>query len=483
MEKIEKKYNSLPIQMRASLWFVICAFLQKGITCLTVPVFTRLLSVEQYGRVEVFTSWYNILLIIMSLNLWGGVYVQGSVKNEDCRKQFSSSLQGLNLTLMIFWTVIYIIGKNYWNNIFSLSTKEFICMIIMVWTTSVYSFWAANERIDYKYKRIVIVTIITSVLKPFVGIVLVYFGEDKAFNRILGLTIVELLMYSWCFFEQLYKGKKFYDKKYWQYVLKFNIPLLPHYLSNSILNTADRIMINSFCGASEAGIYSLAYSISMIMTLFNTALFQTIEPWIYKQIKRKEITTIKMVAYPCFIFIGFINVGLALCAPEVIHIFAPPEYYDAIWVIPPVAASVLFKFSYTFFATFEFYYEKKSYITIATFIGAGINIVLNYICIPRYGYISAAYTTLVCYIIFSVMHYFFMHIICKQYIDNVQPYNIGVLCSLAISMLILCLGILTIYKYTILRYGIILIALVIIFIFRKSIIRFAQNIVELKKSK
>ena len=68
--------------------------------------------------------------------------------------------------------------------------------------------------------------------------------------------------------------------------MRFNLPLIPHYLSQTILNSADRIMIERITDAEQAGIYSLAYSVSLVMTLFNTALMQTLSPWIYEKIKK-----------------------------------------------------------------------------------------------------------------------------------------------------------------------------------------------------
>ena len=83
------------------------------------------------------------------------------------------------------------------------------------------------------------------------------------------------------FYVQQKAGKAFFSKKFWKYALLFNIPLVPHYLASTVLNSADRIMIQEMVGSSEAGIYNLAYSVSLIMTFFNTALMQTITPWMY----------------------------------------------------------------------------------------------------------------------------------------------------------------------------------------------------------
>ena len=95
--------------------------------------------------------------------------------------------------------------------------------------------------------------------------------------------------------------------------------------------------------------------------------------------------------HPCFFLIAGLNILLIMFAPEAIAIFAPVSYQEAIWTVPSVALSVFFMFLYTFFATFEFYYEKTKYIAGATVGGALLNIGLNYICIKKFGYIAAGY--------------------------------------------------------------------------------------------
>ena len=78
MSKLMNKYKSLPVQVRASFWFLICAFLQRGISTITTPIFTRLLSTAEYGQYSVFNSWLGIITVLVTLNLYSGVYTQGS---------------------------------------------------------------------------------------------------------------------------------------------------------------------------------------------------------------------------------------------------------------------------------------------------------------------------------------------------------------------------------------------------------------------
>ncbi|WP_341780016.1 hypothetical protein [Levilactobacillus sp. HBUAS70063] len=87
-----KKYKGLPVQVRASFCFLICAFMQRGISIITTPIFTRLLTAAEYGQYSVFSSWLSVITVIVSMNLYAGVYMQGLVKFEKERLVFSSSL-------------------------------------------------------------------------------------------------------------------------------------------------------------------------------------------------------------------------------------------------------------------------------------------------------------------------------------------------------------------------------------------------------
>lgn len=479
---LDKYYSLLP-QLKASFWFLICSFVQKGISVITTPIFTRLLTPAEYGMFSVFTSWLNIVTVIVTLNLFCGVYIQGLIKFEDRRRQYSSAMQGLCLTLVCVWGVVYFLFRDFWNGLFSLTTVQMTAMLVMVWTSSAFSFWATEQRVDYKYIKLVAITLLVAVAKPALGVFLVIHAEDKVTARILGLAVVELAVYTWLFFAQMLRGRQFCSWKVWRYAVLFNLPLVPHYLSGSILNTADRIMIEKMAGASEAGIYSLAYSVSLIMTLFNSSMLQTIEPWLYKKIKARDVSNISRVAYPAFIIIAGVNVALMACAPEVVAIFAPAEYYDAIWIIPPVAMSSYFMFAYTFFAVFEFYYEKTHLIAIATMSGAVLKLILNYIFIDIFGYYAAGYTTLLCFMVYAGMHYIFMKKICRDYLDGAQAYSTKTLFIITSLFMVFGFAILFTYKTPVLRYSCIAGLALAVLVKRGYIIDTVKSLISMKKNK
>lgn len=482
MESIRHKIHTIPPQVKASFWALFCGVLQKGIGVITTPIFTRLLSTAEYGQYNVFNSWIQIFTVIFSLNLCAGVYQQGLVKFDEDNRAYTSSMQGLTTVLMIIWGGILFIFRNKLTGLLSLNTRQIVMIPLIIWSASIFGFWLAEQRNFYKYKALVFVTLTVSVLSPALAILLIKISDDKVTARILGGLIIGLIAYVPLYCLHIKRGKKFFSAKYWRYALIFNIPLVPHYLSQVVLNSSDRIMIEKMVDKSAAGIYGLAYSISLIMTILNNALSQTLSPWIYQKIKARETERISSVAYISMIGVSAVNLILIALAPEAVKIFAPAEYYDAIWIIPPVAISVYYMFIYDMFAKFAFYYEKRIFITVASVAAAALNIILNYIFINKYGYIAAGYTTLICYIVYSLGHYIFMKRVCKKFCDGVQPYDGKIILLISFAFTACGLAMLLTYNHTVIRYCILAAIIIIAVLLRKKILEFIKNILIMRKS-
>ncbi len=468
IKKLVARYNALSVQVRATAWFFVCSVLQRGISTITTPIFTRLLTPAEYGQFAVFNSWLSIVQIVATLSLSSGVYTMGLVKFREEEKVFTSSLQGLNLVLCLFWTFVYLAFHDYLNQVFSLTTVQMLSMLVMIWSSAAFTFWMATQRNRFKYRNIVAVTLLLSVLKPAVGVYFVLHAEDKVTARILGLALVEVVCYTGFFFHQMREGKTFFSAKFWRYAVLFNLPLIPHYLAGRILASSDRIMILRMVGESSAGIYSLAYSLSLVMTLVNNSLNKAMSPYLYQKIREKRYNDMARAVYPSLILVAAANLMMIAIAPEIIAIFAPPRYREAIYVVPPVAMSALASYMYLCFAPFEFYYEKRSWTTFSTFASAALNVGLNFVFIKLCGYQAAGYTTLFCSALNSLLHYYFMRKVCKTYLDDVRPYSPRAL--LLISAVCMAVGFMYIplYSATVLRYAVTIILILLALVARKK---------------
>ena len=418
---ITSKYRSLSVQAKAALWFTICSFLQKGI-----PIFTRLMSTEEYGTYTVYLSWLQILTIMTSLYLFNGVYDNAMAKYEKQRDEYTSAMQGLTLVITGAVFALYCFTSGFWEKILNLP------------------------------KSMILLMFLEALLNPIASLVLIRINGGTAMMRILGIVGVQVCICVPIIVFQFCKGKEFFSKEYWGYALRIGIPIVPHYLSGIILNQGDRIMIDKMVGKTEVALYGLAYSIGMLVQLFISGMNSALTPWMYSKIKKGDIRSMRKVLQLLSIVVVGIAVALMLISPEMVLIFGSPKYREAVYVIPPVAASVFFIFIYNILSMPQFYYEKTQFLMAASMAAAGANVVLNFIFIRLFGYIAAGYTTLACYMLYSVGHY----IVSKQILVNegIQENLMNPGFLLACSVFLIGASIICnlIFPYRILRYAILL---------------------------
>lgn len=481
MEKfnlILNKYKSLSAPAKAGIWFTICGFIQKGISFVTVPIFTRMLSTAQYGTVSVYNSWLSLVSIFCTLNLFYGGFNNGMLDYEDRRDEYVSSIQGLITVITGIWIIIYLIVRPLWNNLFEMNTTLVIVMFVEILASAALSLWSARERYEFKYICLVIITIVNAVLASVLSIiaVVVFDNDYGAEAKILAHAFVVIIICGSIYLLNFKKGKKFIDSEIWKGAFLFNLPLLPHYLSMMILNQSDRIMISKMVGASEAGIYSVAHSAAMILNILTTSINNSYAPWLYGRLKSGEYDTIPKKTNILFIGVASILIILIIFAPEAIYILAGRKYTDAIKIIPSVAASLYFIFMYQIFANVEFYYKKNKFIAYASVFGAALNIILNYICIKQFGYIAAGYTTLVCYIVFGVSHYIFMKKICKNVLPDINLFDRKTVFVVGIVLIIFSVIMNCLYDYVVERYVFLIIVVILVFIYRNKITELVKTL-------
>ena len=451
---LKSKYKSLALPLKAGVWFFICNVIQKGISFITTPIFTRIMSMEQYGLYTIFQSWRDILSIFICFGLSSSVYMKKMVELDSLeeRNKLTCSLQGLATLTTLSALLIYLLFRDRWNSFTGLPTSLMLTIFVSVYFTTSFDFWAAREKMSFRYTGMVIVTIIVAFVKPVLAILLMRRYGETAYVRIIVATVVELLLYSYMLFKNFSSGEKLYHRVYWKYAITFVLPLIPHYLSQRVLSQSDRIMIGRMIGEGEAAIYGLANSVGLILMIVVTSCDNVIAPWVYSRIKSKEYGKIRKVSLLILIMMALLSIGVIAIAPEIIRFFGPEEYYDAVWTLPPLTISVFFSLMYLFFIYFEYYYENTKLIMVATIASAAMNVGLNFYCIRRFGYIAAGYTTLFCYMAYTLFHYFVFRKTCSDNAILSDPYDLKAFVLISIVIMALGFGIMALYPYPVIRY-------------------------------
>jgi O-antigen/teichoic acid export membrane protein len=188
-------------------------------------------------------------------------------------------------------------------------------------------------------------------------------------------------------------------------LLNFGLPLVPGAIAALILVSADRYILNKFSTTTMVGLYSLGYSIGMVINLivqavqlaWPTQLFEIAKLPDAKQ--RLSMT----LTYYC-LALGFISLAVSVLAREILAIMTTPEYYGAYIIMPLITLSYVF-YGIRFMTTIGMYIKNKVKYSSFVIISAAIfNLLLSFILIPRFGMIGAAWATFISYFLLAVVN-------------------------------------------------------------------------------
>lgn len=448
-----EKYKFLPIAAKAALWFVVCSIVQKGISFITTPIFTRIMSTEQYGQFSVYSSWLQIFTIITTLRLDYAVFNKGMSKYKDDRDGYTATMQTVTVLLTVAVFSIYWIFKDTINAIVELPTEVMILMFVELFFIPATQFWTLRKRYEYKYKPVALVTLSIAILNAIIGVYMVTGAEEKGYARIISCVLVSALIGIILFIINYMRGKGGWFKiEYATFAIMFNLPLLVHYISIYVLDQFDRIMIQKMVGLSAAALYSVAYSVGMLTKIVTQSINSALVPWQYSQLEKKNLKKLDDVLFQIFLLIAAICLVFSAFTPEFIRIFAGENYVQASYVVVPIILSTFFTFAYTTFANVEFYYDQNKFTMFISVGGAVLNVLMNYVGISLFGYEAAAYTTLICYVIFALAHYVYMTVSVKRKLQVDSVFNTKRFISLCGVSLLIGVIIILLYDAMVLRY-------------------------------
>lgn len=458
-------FKNLPNAAKASIAFIIANVFIQGLHIITTPIFTRVLSTSDFGMVSVFNSWAALAGTIITLSLSSSAYNIGLATYENDKYKYTSSLLILSTLSALVFSLFGFTIRGTVLQLTGLTTPLILLIVLKSVVSQGQQFWLTMQRFEYKWKKPILYTIIIGVLSSFFSLFILLILKDKytdslAEIRIYSAAIITIPPMIYLYMKILIKGGK-PSIAYWKSSLSLSLPMMVHLLAIKVLDSSDRVMINYFRGPSEAGMYSLVYTLAGLSMIIWTAINGSLVPFTFQKLKKEENKEINNIALATLVVYGMISILLILIAPEIIRIFAPPEYYSAVYVVPPVTISVYLTASYNLFANIEMYYKKTNLIMINTLVASGINVLLNYLFIPQFGFIAAAYTTLITNVFLVVFHYYGMKKVSQKNIYDTK-FIFG------FSFILICIGILISYTYEVLLARIILFIIIVLLLAYKK---------------
>ncbi|HII16642.1 TPA: oligosaccharide flippase family protein [Candidatus Woesearchaeota archaeon] len=385
--------------------YLSAELLVAGLGFLSIPIITKLLTPSEYGIMSVFISLTSVFTIVHLLALHAAIPINYSRKDFPHGEYLFSNLLFIFAANLFFVFIAFLLKEPLGS---SLNIPAYVILI-----TSITSFSNVFFRIrlslyelQNKSAHYAMFFGIKNCLILGASLAFMFFLKNDRHNAWLYVTMVVSIAFAIAsLFSLLGESTYSFSFRYIKDALSFGMPLLPHAISGFALRFFDQIIINQLVGAAQVGLYSFAYNVGNAMDFVVASMARSWTPLYYQLVKKKSWKRINTLAHTYSKFVYLAAALLMFFSQEIILIIADKRYYESFPLMPIIILSYVFVYLYLQFSAISVYYKKSALISVCTVIAASLNIVLNYMLIPLFGYSAAAWTTLVSYFILALLHY------------------------------------------------------------------------------
>lgn len=404
--------------LKHSFNYLIKSFATQGISFISIPVFTALLSTSDYGTINIFTSYVAIGAVVLTFNTQVGIGRYYFEEKDDFGNLVFTSIV-LPALLMGLFFIVSLVYQQELSVLFGLPYKTIPFLVPSMYLIILSNYVLQIFRARKNSKVIRNYSIHKTYFSFLVALVLIYnTTTDRYMGRLWADLIVMVVFAVYTFYLIKPFVKIGIKKTNLLFLLSFSVPLIPAYISNILLVHFDRIIIAKYIGLSEAGLYSFAYNIASLQTIISNALLYAWVPDFYKHIKAGNLLEHDKDVIRINKLIGFVTAGLILFANQIGIILGSKNYHQALDLVPIIVVG-------QFFLTFSSFYKnhvdysKKTWISAGVIIiGAIVNVLLNLYLIPKYGLKAGAITTLCSYFLQVLFMYLAVKYILKSHFTS-----------------------------------------------------------------
>jgi O-antigen/teichoic acid export membrane protein len=370
----------------------------KIVGFLLIPLYTRYLDPTDYGVMALVSMYTQALFVLMNLgqsvSLFRFYYDHDS---EEARQRVVAAALWIVLLFAVPLSAIPFLFPGAlarW-----LLADEALWYLMWIGTGTVlakvllrmpFSIMRAKEQ----SKRYALWSLARNALATVLAVALVAGFHMRATGVVLSQLLGEVVMcvlLTGMTFRMLRVGFHWKDIRE---QLVFGLPLVPAGIAAFVLDLTNRWFLKHYYSVAEVGVFSLGYRFAEILTFVVTAFQLSWPQFLFSH--RKEPSAPEVYAHMTNYYLAsilFLWLGLSVYAPELIRIMATPQYYAAAMLIPIICFAMALDGMAFMFNIGQLFAKKTVYRSATVCVAAVVNLGLNYLLIPRYGMMGAAWAT------------------------------------------------------------------------------------------
>lgn len=398
--------------LRSVTSYGIANIINSLIPFFLLPILTKHLSPIDYGLITIYTLVINFITPFIGLGAQSTIAKRYFERDEF---KYEYYLSNIVVLVLINTTILFVLVYIFMDLLIAytkISEKWLIYMILISMAMNINLILLVHFQVTKKVRKYVSMQLGQSVIIFFVSIVCIvtlkYKWEGRMLGQMIGVFSITIMSFYYFINEKIYINR--IDISYLKKIIVIGSPVVVHSVISLGLTMSDRIILSTFVGEYETGIYSVGQQLGSSIYLVTSAFNNAFVPWLFKELKRDDMQTKSKIVK--FTYLYFVAIALlAIIIYYIIDIAFPmvigDKFNKSFQYVPFVLASYVFYGMYMMVTNYFFYTEKTYILSFITSISAIINISLCYYLTLIYGTIGAAYASVVSALLFFLLSWYF----------------------------------------------------------------------------
>lgn len=402
----EKSMNRQKELARNTMILTIGKICTQGISFFLLPLYTAVLSPDEYGIVDLFNTYISVLLPLVNWEFDLGLFrfMLDARNSCDDQKRVFSTVVTANAFQIAVYLLLFLAIQPFVSSKYKLFLAFDVVLNVVLNTLLQFSRGLGRNGI-YSFASFLSASL--TVVLNVILIAVFSFGVYGLFvapviAKVISIVLLILSQRAWTYY-----SIRCFSKEKLKQIFKYSFPLIPTQLSWWIVNASDRTIVTYFLGIALNGIYSVANKFSSLYitfyNIFNMSWTETVALHVNDDDRDEFLTSMFNTVFAMF---SAICLGIIACMPFVYPILINEQYSSGYYQVPILMIAVLFQVVCGLYSVIYLAVKKSAESAKTALYAAIINVVVDVVLIKMIGLYAASVSTLVAYATMAICRYF-----------------------------------------------------------------------------
>ena len=379
--------------------FALSTFGARFINFILLPLYTYILTTEEYGTIDLVLTAVQLLLPILTLNIQDAVLRFAIDKENDSNDVISVAVKLIVISSIPLGIVLLILRGT---GIIKLDQQYLVYLFVTFIANATYNSFSMYLKAVNKVKIFAVAGLVHTLSTGLLNLLLLLVVRMGVTGYLIancsGTIIAIILMFTW---GGIYKSLRTNtsNKQLIRLMVLYSSPLIANSLAWWLNNASDRYILTYYCGTALNGIYAISYKIPTILSTIQNIFYNAWSISAITEFDKEDrdgfIGNIySLYSSACILVCSII---LLLNIP-VASILYSKDFFEAWHYVPMLLVGTVFNGLALFEGCIFTAVKQTKTVSSTTVVGAVVNTALNFLLIPKFGAYGAAFATMVGYI-------------------------------------------------------------------------------------